>query len=350
MKQANINVSLDMVRLVDELAEYQSYADIKGLIYGPESPFFVTRTKRDPFARDVSGGWQATNAIYPFRPIIDGKVIKTSKINVKLKYHPNWWGYIISLIGRENASEFDNSGDGNQDLNDPGLDVDNWSADRKHMPATYSGNLLRVSNTIYRDNLPYYVVDHFHEEFEPYIENGKFLIDGQEYTWEEYPHLYATRSLITSRDIHACWQTPTDCKLKAHKGVDGKGTEHWPLISNELPCIEGWLTEPYLRPPFHMLLYKNSIIQDGVIVPQQGVRVNIVQLAFRGNDVFGQEEITQRWYLLETLDVRGSEADKTLYGDEYDWRIFASWTIIPDFPYRTEVCAPSPDAGWTRRT
>jgi len=349
MDNLKIDVDVKVTRKAPlTLADFESRASVDGLLYNANSEFYVGRVMRDVVYReDVE--WNSTNAIFPFRPIEDdGRIRDDNKIIVRLVKYPQWWIFITDLLGITSAAEFDNPGDGNQDQNDKDIFVCDINADRKHMAATYAGCLLLIKELRIWHEKTYASVHTFNARQTPLRnENGDWLVDGNLYTPEKHPYLFATRTLIKKIDDDR-WQTPDNCKLTLDKGADGKGDENWPYVTDMPAALSMEYLETYKKPEFDVILYKDSILEDGSLIEREGLRVTIDELAFLGNDVWGKEKETQRWYRMEQMLVRGSEEDKTAFGSEYDWRVYAAFPETPSLPYRSYRSSPYPEIGWKR--
>lgn len=284
-----------------------------------------------------------TNEITPGRPVEpDGRVLSGSKEENNLNKNRALWYWIFDLLGWLNAEQFAQPGDGNMDGNDKDTNIYDPNAKLLLMCAGYGGCVFKKVRSHLWNGTWYEEFETFDFDITPEKINGVWTYKGQAYAWETHPHLFATRVNRRTTRLET-WLTSTG--LNTVTDVP-KGDEHWPYIAKN-PVVFPRAIVRFFKPcPQEYIVYKNSVIVDGDLVPQSGgILIMCDKYRFYGTNVYMHDSIRNKWYLAHEMLVQAKLGYPGVASRDY--RCYA---VLPGEtePFMGRLCYPVDECGWQR--
>jgi hypothetical protein len=262
------------------------------------------------------------------------------------------------FLGRSNWEWFVQPGTGSCDTDEPNTDPDTDPI--KLQSIDYANNVRKV---VPNSSLPprFTQVEVLDFSRPPVLVNGVWKIwQGEklvEFSWEQFPYLLVVLTMCGHTKDKVSYGPVSD---KGFPG--GRGDVIRPNVMR-YPAIHQTAGLMFYNLPFKTKLYRQSLIVEGELVTGlQGVEVTIDALCFLGADTYGRVTIyaswfdkfiarlpflrqfarvvSQNWYLLDKMQIRGSLDDWSLGGTWRD-RLCYSDAIL-------QMICSTPIMGWRR--
>lgn len=301
-----------------------------------------------------------TNQTHSHYQFVDGK-IKPPKHIVNLQ-GTQWLDWQYDILGARNFAQKGDHGDGWEDTNDDSVPAllsngeINPNKERKQMCGVSGGCLHNVIDIIVQGGVEYYILQTMDFYDEPMKFGDTWFQGSLPKSWETHPHLFnsrVNRKLV--KEENRTWLTRRGVMGCSDGGLVGaKMKEWWPNPSKipvAQPRFEDGRENVRLFPelPATIHLYKNSVVEDGVLVPQVGgITITADKYRFYGSKIFVRDKISMLWYLADEMLIRAS-LSTGWYANAKDYRCYAVLETGSSSPWMGDRGYGVPDPGIFRK-
>jgi len=291
----------------------------------------------------------------------DGKGVAEFKTVSRLDKKREWIPVFDFFLGSENFRKICQPGIGMMDTNEPDtnpydpayelkLQSLDWGNNIREILPSHAGvpdRYVRVKTMDY-NNPPTRDAD------------GRWMLNGKPVGLRETPELFIVQSLVGHSGSGSAAVSYGPVADKGYPG--GRGKIVFPFLMNYPAYHMRHNVHVYSKPRFRARVFDKSLVVEGVHRHLTGgIEIEIDALCFTGFDVYGREAAPgiagtirnlpvvrnmvvtgEKWYLLETMQMRGDIYDRSAGGTWRDWLLFC------DYGGNAPPVCGVQDIGWRR--